>query len=187
MAQAARRPFDVAAFLDWERRQEDRYEFLNGLILAMGGGTADHAAIAENVKAALRDALRGRDCRVFGSDLKVVTDGLAAYPDGFVVCGPIDPKATSVRHPALVVEVLSSATADFDYGRKWRAYRTIPELRHYLLIDQDERRVELFTRTDTGWQQTAIGEGRVDMTLLGVSLGLDDICRDTSLDRAATA
>ena len=187
MAQTAKRPFDVDTFLEWEGRQEDRYEFLDGLILAMAGGTADHAAIVENVKSALREALRGRDGRVFGSDLKVVTDSLVAYPDGFVVRGPVDPKATSVRNPALIVEVLSAATADFDYGRKWRAYREISALRHYLLVDQDERRVELFSRTAAGWQQTAVEEGRVDMALLGLSLALDEIYRDTSLDAAAKA
>jgi Uma2 family endonuclease len=78
--------------------------------------------------------------------LEVVTATATMYPDAIVVCGPIDLAEDQVRAPTVVVEVLSRSTEDDDRGAKWAAYRDVGSLRHYLLVAQDARRVEVYIR-----------------------------------------
>ncbi len=74
MSIAQHRPMTVDEFLAWERRQELRYEFDGLEPVAMTGGTANHAIIADNIAAALRGNLKS-PCRVFRNDLKILTNG----------------------------------------------------------------------------------------------------------------
>src|SRR5271157_3087643 len=90
---ALRKPFSLAEFLEWEEKQELRYEFDGGAPKAMTGGTAAHARIQRNIAFSIGGQLRGKTCELIGSDLKVrVAAGHIRYPDGFVVCSPIDNK-----------------------------------------------------------------------------------------------
>jgi len=141
------KPWTVEDFLEWEAQQPERYEFIDGLILGMVGGSAAHAAIRDNITGALRSRLRGTGCRAFSEGLKVVTDVAAHYPDVVVTCAPVQPTDDRVPEPVIVVEVLSRATADRDRSAKWIGYQDIPSLQHYVLVAQDRRRGELFTRT----------------------------------------
>jgi Uma2 family endonuclease len=126
-------------FLAWEREQPQRYERVSGVIRIMTGGTIDHNRITRNVADAIWRRLRGGECEVFTSDVKVVTPaGDVMYPDVVVACGDIPGKATMLDAPVVIVEVLSENTAERDHGRKRWAYQTIPSLRHYVLVDQDE-------------------------------------------------
>ncbi len=152
-------------FLEWERLQEARYELIDGLALAMVGGTADHNTIVHNLVAALRSATRGGPCRVFAESMKVVVDGALMYPDVVVTCAPVEPKADLVREPVLVVEVLSRSTHEIDRGRKWLAYQRIETLRQYALVSQDEARVETYTRTAEGWAYRVTGGAAATVAL----------------------
>ncbi len=112
---ALRKPMTLAEFLEWEERQPLRYEFDGVGPVAMTGGTAGHADIQANLAAALRTRLRGKRCRFYGSDLKFqVADGQVRYPDGMLVCSPVDRTATVVYEPVVVFEVLSPSTARDD-------------------------------------------------------------------------
>jgi Uma2 family endonuclease len=112
-------------FLAWEREQSERYERVSGVIRMMTGGTLDHNRITRNVADALWRRLRGGDCEVFTSDVKVVTPtGDVMYPDVVVACGDLPGKATVLDKPVLIVEVLPESTAR-DHGRKRWAYQTI--------------------------------------------------------------
>ena len=152
-------------FLEWERRQESRYELLDGLVLAMVGGTADHNTIVHNLVAALRSATRPGPCRVFAESMKVVVDGALMYPDVVVTCAPVEPKEDVVRKPVLVVEVLSRSTHEIDRGRKWLAYQRIETLRQYVLVSQDEARVESYARTAEGWTYLVVTGLSASVTL----------------------
>lgn len=152
MATAAATPLPALEdFLEWERRQESRWELVDGLALAMVGGTADHNTIVHNLVAALRSATRPGPCRVFAESMKVVVGDALMYPDVVVTCTPVEPKEDIVREPVLVVEVLSRSTHEIDRGRKWLAYQRIASLRQYVLVSQDEPRVEAYARTPQGW------------------------------------
>src|SRR3954464_10932464 len=91
---AMRRTMTRAEFLAWEDGQERKHEFDGIRPVAMPGGTLAHAAIQRNLAVALHTRLRGKPCDFFGSDLKFLTaEGTVRYPDGMVVCAPVDPKA----------------------------------------------------------------------------------------------
>ena len=135
-------------FLAWEREQPERYERISGVIRMMTGGTLDHNRITLNVADELRQRRRGGDCEVFVNNVKVVTPaGDVMYPDVVVACGDLPGKATVLDAPVVIVEVLLESTAERDHGRKRWAYQTIPSLRHYVLVDQDEGGVEVTSRT----------------------------------------
>lgn len=181
MTEPLPKPWTVEDFLAWEAQQPERYEFIDGRILGMVGGSAAHATIKDNVTQALRSRLRGTPCRAFSESLKVVTDIASHYPDVVVTCSPIQPTDDQIREPVVVVEVLSRTTADRDRSAKWVGYRDIPSLQHYVLIAQEGRRVELFTRADDGWHLRVIRppRGKIELPALGLELTLDEIYEDS--------
>ena len=109
---AVRKPMTLAEFLAWEERQPLRYEFDGIGPVAMTGGTFAHSAIQRNLAISVGGRLRGKPCQFAGSDFKIqVADGHIRYPDGMVVCSPVDREATVVHDPVVVFEVLSPSTA----------------------------------------------------------------------------
>jgi Uma2 family endonuclease len=128
----------IVEYVAIEEESSVRHEFANGEILAMAGGTPEHAALAAAVVTLLGGQLRGKSCRVYSSDLRlrVLETGLATYADASVVCGDIsrDPNSpTHVTNPAVVVEVLSPSTEHYDRGEKREHYQRIPSL----LVESD--------------------------------------------------
>ncbi len=183
MAHAAPKPWTVDDFLAWERTQEERYEFLDGLVRQMPHGTLGHSTVLGNIAAELRTRLRGGPCRVFMIELKVRTDGAVMYPDVVVTCSPVPPKDDVVPEPKVGVDVLSPSTEGFDRGRKWDACQRIPSLDQYVLVAQDRLRVEVYTRRGRGWAFEVLTDPAEVLRLpaLGVELDLAEIYGDTSL------
>ena len=180
MSQSLPKPWTVEDFLAWERRQPERYEFVGGVIRMMVGGSNAHTIIKGSVFAALRARLRGGRCRAMAEGSKVVTTTATMYPDAIVVCGPIDLAEDQVRAPAVVVEVLSRSTEDHDRGVKWVAYRDLESLQHYLLIAQDERRVEVYSREARRWSlQVVAPPDVVALPAIGTQLTFDEIYEDS--------
>ena len=113
--------------------------------------------------------------------------GLATFPDGSVICGPLEqhapsPKATALN-PAVLIEITSDSSEEYDTGTKLEHYRTIPSLRAYVLVSHRERRITVHTRAPDGtWtrkQAIAGGRGRVEM--LEVDLVVDEIYRGSAV------
>lgn len=174
-------PWTVDDFLDWERAQAERYEFVDGIVRMMVGGTLAHARIKGNVYASLREQLgRGR-CEVFVDGPKVLTAAASMYPDAVVTCEPnLAMDDDAVPDPVLILEVLSRSTEQFDRGGKWRAYQELTSLRYFILIAQHECRVEIYRRTRAGWGLTVYTrpEDRIALPSLGASLSLQAIYQD---------
>jgi Uma2 family endonuclease len=156
VAGARPHPWTVEDFLAFEAEEPERYEFVDGIVRMMTGGSAAHSRIKGNVAVALDEALRRRPCRAYLSDLKVLTPTAVMYPDVLVTCRPLAPDDDCLPDPTVVVEVLSPTSESFDRIYKWREYQRIASLRHYLLIEQEERRIEVFSRTAAGWELVAI-------------------------------
>jgi Uma2 family endonuclease len=177
MARARSHPWTVEDFLAFEAEETERYEFVDGIVRMMTGASAAHSAIKGNVFAELRAALRSGPCRVDVDDLKVVTGTAVMYPDVLVICRPIAPDDDRVADPTVVVEVLSPTTERHDRIAKWREYQTIASLQHFVLVEQKERRVEVYSRTETGWALAGIEppEDTIVLTAIGVSLSLEAI------------
>jgi Uma2 family endonuclease len=138
------------AYLDWEARQPIRYELVDGQVYAMGGGTAAHDTIANNLRAALHAQMRGKRCRVQGPDLKVRAGRDGRYPDALVDCGPRVPGTLYAQEPVAVFEVLSKSTGWIDQSLKLRDYDATPTIRTYALISQDEPRALVYLRDGDG-------------------------------------
>jgi Uma2 family endonuclease len=140
-------------FLAWDATQTIKHEFVRGELFAMAGGEDNNNTVAGNVYVLLRQHLRGTPCRVFSADVKLRVDlaDCFFYPDVMVTCGPQDAANRLIKREAkLVVEVLSPGTAAYDRGDKFAAYRQLPSLHEYLLVDVHSRRSDLFRKQADG-------------------------------------
>jgi Uma2 family endonuclease len=177
-----RHRYSFEDYLGVEEISRVRHEYLDGEIVAMAGGTPEHAALSAAVVTLLGGKLRGGPGRPYSADLRirVRATGLATYPDAAVICGePVrDPESpTHVTNPAVIVEVLSPSTEDYDRGEKQEHYRRIDSLKEYVLVSQDRRRVEVFHRDATGtWEARSFKSGdEVEVASLGVRFGTDEL------------
>jgi Uma2 family endonuclease len=146
----------------------------------MAGGTPEHAALAAAAIGLLFAQLRGGNCRVFDSDLRVRTSsGLSTYPDVAVICGPSerdqeDPQA--VTNPTLIIEVLSRSTEDYDEGDKFEHYKTLASLKQYVLVSHRDRSLKVWTReSDNRWQSGIVREGATAELLVGARLDVREL------------
>ncbi len=167
VAPVPRHRYTLEDYLGVEEMSAVRHEYLNGEIFAMAGGTPEHAALAAAVLVLLGRKLEGPPCRPYSADLRirVLETGLATYADASVICGeptrdPASP--THVTNPTVIVEVLSPSTEDYDRGEKREHYQRIASLQHYVLVAQDRRRVDVFSRAADGqWEHRTHAAGDV--------------------------
>ncbi|HLJ54852.1 MAG TPA: Uma2 family endonuclease [Chthonomonadaceae bacterium] len=178
-------------YFDFEQSSFGRWEYVNGEIRAVAGGTDDHNTILGNVGTALRVALSGKACRVYFAEMKLHTcDGINTFPDVAVVCGPRQyyrNRKDVVTNPILIAEVLSDSTAGYDRGDKFDHYKTIAALQDYLMVFQDKPHVILNTRGGDGWiERDYVGlESVVPLPSLGVELALADVYEQIEFDGAS--
>lgn len=159
-------------YLRIERAAEFKSEYFAGEMFAMAGGSLQHSLLKTNVTSALHSRLKGRPCKVFDSDLRVLvsTTGLFTYPDATVVCGPLETHDEDcLTNPTVLVEVLSDSTEMYDRTTKLDHYHKIPSLREVLLVSQHQPIVERFSRGDEG------GWILIDARGLGASIELPSI------------
>ncbi len=141
-------------YLELEVDSEIRSEYCNGDIIPMTGGTPNHNEIAGNLYVLLKSSLRGKEYRTFYVDQRLWIPGasLYTYPDVMVLPKPIEfqiGRKDTVVNPCFIAEVLSKSTQNYDRGDKFFAYRTIPNLQEYFLIDQYRIHVEHYVKTST--------------------------------------
>ena len=182
MASLPDAPLTEEQYLDLERQAETKSEFHDGRIYAMAGGSLNHALLSAAITALLyRQMPPG--CRTVTSDLriKVAVAGLYTYPDCSVICGEpqyFGDQQDVVLNPLLIVEVLSPSTEGYDRGKKFELYRTIESFREYLLVHQDRRHVEHYSKQDDGsWvlRDHSGVEGLVSIARLGVKISLGEL------------
>jgi Uma2 family endonuclease len=171
----------VDEFLAWERRQGLRYEFDGDRIVAMTGGTVNHATIMDNVVYALRRRLKA-PCRAFTSNLKILAAGSVRYPGVVVTCSPVAGTADILPAPVVVFEVLSSSTASVDRVTKNEEYRATPSIQRYIMLEQTRIAATVFARAAEGWTGTvATGDAILAMPEIGVELSLPELYGDVDL------
>ena len=164
--------FTPQEYFVWEDQQPERYEYFDGEVYAMAGGSLPHADIALNIATAVKQALKA-GCKVRNSDAKVAIseNGPFTYPDVSVSCDDRDRTAPQfIQFPCLIVEVLSPSTEAYDRGGKFKLYRQLDSLQEYVLVGSETKLVEVFRRNPSGsWEFMAYEEG--DTVTLG-SIGL---------------
>ncbi|MEO1652969.1 MAG: Uma2 family endonuclease [Bacteroidota bacterium] len=144
----------VADYFVLEAQAGQKYEYLDGKVLAMAGGTPRHSQLCANATRLFGEALDQRDdCIVYDSNLKIEVPSIHSflYPDGSIVCGELqfsEGRKDSIQNPVLIIEVLSDSTESYDRGDKFRRYRNLPSLKEYVLISQNSRQIEVFFRKE---------------------------------------
>ena len=166
-----------------ERQAEIKSEFLNGEIFAMSGASRKHNLVAWNIVSALSPQIKKLGCEGYAGDMlvRIPATGLGTYPDLAIVCDEPqfeDDAEDTLLNPTLIIEVLSPSTEDYDHGKKFAHYRSLPSLRVYLLAAQDEVHVEIFERQgDNRWvlSETRDLEKTLDLPVIGATLALSDV------------
>ncbi len=167
-----------------ENDPEHGYEYLDGFIYMMTGGSPDHAIIGGNVISILVNLLRGRRCIVYSSDLYVkLAENYRVCPDATVSCDPRDRGSRDViRYPSLIVEVLSPTTEARDRGKKSLQYRSCPTIQEYLLISADTFLIEVFRREKNDfWTLYTLGrDDTVELRNLDIHFPVAEVYQNTS-------
>jgi Uma2 family endonuclease len=140
-------------YLESEKLSPVKHEYANGVTYAMAGASDEHVTIGINITSILRSHLRGTNCRVYGSDMKVKIDAVNHfyYPDVMVSCDQRDREFRFFKkYPTLIIEVLSEGTEAKDRGKKFEHYRHLETLQEYVLVSQDQPQVEVFRKETNG-------------------------------------
>ncbi len=189
----AKKGLTLLEYHQLEESTGTRYEYHDGEVFAMAGGTLEHSAITANVISLLSSLLPDH-CRAFESNLKVYVSAAkkGLYPDVSVACRPVDRmrEINAITNPVLLVEVLSKSTANYDPvstagGEKFWFFSQLPSLREYVLVEQESWKVEIRYRdsADKNWEM-AYFSGENTAVLLrsfGVALPMNQLYQD-SLD-----
>lgn len=175
---------NVEEYLHLDQSSTDaRYEYIDGYVTMLAGGTLDHATISANVHRCLYQALRGGSCRVYTSDARVrLSQSRYVHPDVTVTCDERDRgKQSTIYYPSLVVEVLSPGTRDYDRGGKFTYYRASSTIQEYVLVDTEYQTVEVFRRQrEDLWMLQMFRPGSmVELASLNVSFPVASVYEDT--------
>lgn len=177
-------------YLAFERKAENRNEYVNGEIFALAGASRKHNLIVWNISGELKQQLKGKFCEAYASEMRVKASAARSYgyPDVVVVCGEPqfeDDFFDTLLNPTMVVEVLSKSTESYNRLAKAAYYRTIESLAEYLLVAQDEYRVEQYVKQADGrWLLSDVRslENMVELKSINCSLALVDLYDRISID-----
>ena len=187
MALEHRQTMTVEEYFQLEENDPDtRYEYIDGHVYAMAGGSADHDTVKSNIQSMLWNFLRKSGCRVYSSDMKVYISATRYFhPDVIVTCNPTDRgKIQAIQSPRLIVEVLSPTTELTDRTWKLKNYRAHPTIEEYVLADSRSRKVEIYCKKNNLWIYDAFENDDDEIMLhsLGLSLSLADIYTDVEFE-----
>jgi len=179
------RTMTVEEYFRFEESSPLRHEYVSGELYELSGNTSRHIRIVMNIGTRLFTTAGDGPCQVYLNQMRLgVAHDKYYYPDVAVVCTPVGDLDVVARDACVVVEVTSPSTARIDRGEKLDAYRRLPSLQSYLIVDHRRRRVERHWRDALGgaWQREEIvGEGRIAVPCLDVELTLDEIYRRVEL------
>jgi len=168
----------IAEYLEWEPLQELRYEYVNGIVVAMTGGTIPHNDIALNLYRTLYPHVRAKGCRINVADVKVEVSSNSPYyyPDVVVSCDPRDLTARQfLQYPKLIIEVLSPGTEAKDRGEKFAHYRSSSTLQEYVLVESERIGVECYRRGESrSWLYSPYTTGdTITLESIGCSIPIE--------------
>ena len=182
----------VEEYIAREKANNNKYEFHNGKIYALAGGTLNHGLICGNIFGEIRSKLKAKMSNFlpFNSDVKlnIGKSNSYVYPDTMVICGDIetaDEDENAVKNPVLIIEVLSKSTVEYDRGDKFFLYRQIPTFKEYVLVDQYRHVVDIHFKPEKSdlWQLTRV-EGLnqiIKLQSVGLEISMYDMYDRTSM------
>jgi len=139
----------IEEYLEMENASMEKHEYYKGEIFAMSGAKIPHNTISSNLSGILYNKLKGKKCKPYGSDqrIHIQSNTLFTYPDISIICGEIKTLNNddyNVLNPAVIIEILSKSTKNYDRGEKFKLYRDIPTLKEYILVDSETIHIEVF-------------------------------------------
>jgi Uma2 family endonuclease len=170
-------------YLKAEREAFEKHEYYQGEVFAMSGASLEHNIIFSNLFTDIGSKLKGKNCRPFGSDLRIhiPKNTLFTYPDITIICGEpnlTDDKFDTATNPTVIIELLSASIRNYDKGEKFSLYREIESLQEYILIDTEKIHVIKHIRNkDNSWQLTEFKniENIFSIDTIGLSLSLNNL------------
>jgi Uma2 family endonuclease len=166
-------------YLEEERDATYKSEFYKGEVFAMSGASRIHNVISGNLFGFLLTKLKGKGCRPYSNDMRlhIPLNTLYTYPDIVVTCGKedfLDNQFDTLLNPVFIAEVLSPSTADYDVGKKFMLYRSIPSLKEFWAISSFENRILKYVRnfTDNSWVLSETTDVNTSLTIESLSLQL---------------
>jgi Uma2 family endonuclease len=182
------RRVSLEEYLILDSAADARYEYRSGYAVAFAAASRNHARVEGNLSMKLGPLARAAGCDFYAANAKVFTPaGDRLIPDFAITCAerdrlPAGDKGENIiRHPWLVIEILSPSTAEDDSTTKFDAYRTIDELTHYLTIDSRRQAMRLYLRDDSGVFRAGQAVRTIELPRLGTSLELDTIYDGTAV------
>ena len=152
-------------FLEWERNQEYKHEYIGGEIFAMAGASINHNRILTNIIVSAGSYLKDQYCNIYPSDLRIAVKSKNSffYPDATIICGELqfddEGLKDTVKNPVVIFEILSPSTEDYDIGKKLFFYMQIDSLHQYIIIDSRSIHVRITTKMENGtWKFTELTE-----------------------------
>ena len=176
------------AYLNWEKEQENRFEYAFGEVFAMAGTSDTHNDLVFNITNVLKNATNSRKCNVYFENVKLelVPQNLYVYPDVMLTCDKRDKLDHLVKkYPSLIVEVLSTSTEARDRGQKFSDYLKLPSLAYYILVSQYQHKVEVFGKLDSGgWKYRNFEtlSDTISLEDISLELSVQDIYENISLN-----
>lgn len=173
----------VQEYFELERSNPDRrYEYIDGQVYLMAGGTFNHSTVSVNIVSLLKRLLRGGPCRAYNSDIKVkVSSTRYVYPDVSVSCHPGD-RGTGdmMEYPKLVVEVLSPSTQGYDRWHKSLLYYEVPTIEEIVLVDAERQLLAVHRRGQNHfWTIHVFRQGEtVRLASLDLSIPIETLYED---------
>ena len=169
----------IEAYLQGELETEIKHEYLAGDIVAMGGASRAHGLMATALALAFGPKARSRHCQLFISDMKVRVEHDSGtyfyYPDLLITCDPSDDERLFCTRPCLIVEILSPGTERIDRREKLLAYRLLPSLREYLLVDPEKPLIERYWKSGEQWQHETLTEGNLAVACLDCEIAIAEL------------
>lgn len=179
--------YSVEEYFELEQNSEERHEYYNGEVFAMAGATLNHNRLVRKIGGILDRQIK-KGCDVFAENVKleVIRNMYYAYPDLLLTCEPTDLKEKLfIRRPSLIIEVLSDSTNRYDHDFKLRQYKAIRSVQYYMMVAQNEVRIELYSRlNDFQWQYEDFVElsQTINLEKLDITLSLEEIYTNIIFD-----
>lgn len=171
-------------YLEMERKSSIKHVYLDGEVVAMSGASLAHNYIVANLLQVIGSYLKGKGgCRINPSDLRISIPSANSYtyPDATIICGKPemeDDKFDTARNPAVIFEVLSGSTKEYDKGDKFLYYQRIPSLQEYITIDSLKKYAVIYTRQSTDLWKIENFEGSnsiLSIKTIDYKLSFDDL------------
>jgi len=165
-------------YLELEELAETKNDYIGGRIFPVAGSTTNHNEICLNFCSNFKSQMKGKNYKIYMGDIKlwIPRHRIYTYPDVMVIQGipQYEGNGTSiVTNPLVILEVLSKSTENYDRNHKFRYYRSIPELKEYLIVDQYEYLIEQFVKNLEGqWVLTEIESLENTLSLQSVEFQL---------------